>query len=290
MVAVAIRASIRYPLLGAGRLWQAVGAEMSVRWLAFLMLGIPALALGCVDPKLTGAYSDTGAGGGDGMAGSPDTAGVDTGSEGGGSGTGLPTPAWFTVDADLTIGEGKLTALAVRVLVWGDDTSADMNCSSERTVLNFESMELTPDQQITRWWYVQTEPDSSDCLGAAALPEGFWLGLGAVHVDLLPALARAGLEDAGGIYGVYASIPSDGEERTFCGGTAATACVYGYAATPEGLAGDGAPTEGGALADGSYDTVTAWFFPVISPELPYQFSVASPERPALAKTRPVSSQ
>ncbi len=290
MVAVAIRARIRYPLLGVGQLRQAVGAEMSVRWLALLMLGIPALTLGCANRKLAGASSDTGSGGGGGAVSSGDTAWVDTGSAGGGSGPGLPPPAWFTVDADLTIGDGELTGLALSVLVWGDDTSEAMSCSSERAVLSFEPMELTPDQQITRWWYIQTEPDSSSCLGAAALPEGFWLGLGGIHVDLLPALARAGLEGADGIYGVYASIPSDGEERSFCGGTAATACVYGYAATPEGLAGEAEPSEGGALADGSYDTVTAWFFPVISPEVPYQFSVASPERPALAKTRPVSSQ
>lgn len=237
---------------------------MSVR-LAILALSIPAaLAVGCsADKGDDFGGSDTASSDGATAGGSlDDTGATDTGAPDEDTGPQLPPPAWFTMDADLNLTGGELTALTFHVLVWGEDTTAPLSCSSERSKLSFEPLELTPDPQILHWWSVTTEPESSDCLGAEALPEEFWFGLGEVHVDLLPALAGADLDEAEGIYGVYASIPTSGTTQPFCGGAASTACVYGYAATPQGFAGEAEPGDGVTVPDGNYDTVTVWFFPV----------------------------
>jgi len=235
-----------------------------MRQLLVLLLSIPALiSVGCMNSKSSydmGASMDTGADSGSaGGTSSTDTASTvdtaDTGAE-------LPTPYWYGLDAEVVINSGAITDATFLVRVSGQDTSLSENCAGARGLRSAERLELSPDPTIYEWWSIETDPDDGSCEGADALPTSFYLGLGAMHVDVLPALTRAGLDSdalAEGLYGAYASIPGG---DSFCGGESVNACVFGYAGTAKAFSGQSVAVTNPPIPDGVYGVTAAFYFPV----------------------------
>jgi len=238
-----------------------------MRQLLRIGLSIPALTaalilIGCGAKNDDGATADTaspsGADGGTSDTGADSTTADDSGD----TGPGLPAPYWYGLDAEVSLTDGALVDATFRVRVSGQDTSLPVNCVGERALESAALLDIAPDPMIYQWWRIETAPDDGTCEGADALPTSFYLGLGELHIDVLPALTRAGLDAdavAPGLYSAYASIPGG---EAFCGGDTSDACVFGYAGTPTDFDEGAKAVTNAPLPDGLYGVTAAFYFPV----------------------------
>jgi hypothetical protein len=231
---------------------------MKISLLALALPGAALLLLGCSSNSKgdAGAFDTDGAsaGGDADTAAPPDDSDTEV----------LPDPTWFTLDATLTLEKGALVGGAVRLQIWGEDPSLDPNCASERAVVSATEVD-PPDAAIFHWWALETAADDGKCDGADGLPAGFYLGLGALHKELVPALVDHGLDAEAlstTLYGAYASLPPlSASDPNYCGGDADSACVYGYAGTADDFAASGEAVLKAPLPDGTYTVVSAYLFP-----------------------------
>lgn len=173
--------------------------------------------------------------------------------------TAAPMPAWFGLDGRLSFLDGQLHTSSFTFRVISEDANAGTICVVPRAPESFEVRSGTPDETVYHWWSFDLGdlPQELDCEGADQLPDRLLLGLGALHPELRPALARDGLADqAESAYGVYANFDAFSAEDADI-----TAYAFGYA-TYNGEAEDTTAVSGPPVPDGTYTLYGYYVFPL----------------------------
>lgn len=155
-----------------------------------------------------------------------DTGGVDAGSD---DTSYVPDPAWFAPRAVVGVVEGvpALRQLLLQIV------DVDLQTVICEIVVPAESgiAAASPDPAVALWLDVTIAPQDSDC---TVPPAALGLGIGEMSGDVRAQLGPSGLADvADSIYGAFLRSPNDAETEV---------AAFGYAGTPEDLAGDDAAT------------------------------------------------
>jgi hypothetical protein len=140
-----------------------------------------------------------------------------------------PQPAWFAPRAVVGVVEGVpvLRQLSLQIV------DVDLQTVICQIAVPAESglAASSPDLAAALWLDVTIAPQDGDC---AVPPATLGLGIGEIPGDVRAQLGPSGLSDvADSIYGAFSRSPNDATTEV---------AAFGYAGTPEDLAGDGAAT------------------------------------------------
>ncbi len=157
-----------------------------------------------------------------------------------------PDPAWFAVDATLSVAGG--TAVSAPATTFVTVVGADLE-----TVLceiELDTTGLTPGPAavggVWLWWTLEVQPLDRSC---ADLPTTVALGLGALLPDVRAQLGAVGLDGASGaLYGAYLTADD------------AAAVSFGVGGTTDAYAGVGEASE--PVPDGLYTLRTLFLVPL----------------------------
>lgn len=156
-------------------------------------------------------------------------------------------PVWYRVSGQLTLVEGALERGSLSLEVYGEVVEDGALCLVERPIEDIDAREATPDPIVYHWWGLGLgDPEEPPC--ADTLPDALMLGLGGLHAELEPSVARDGYADvANGLYGAYVNVAAAGSDDPD-----GTAYLLGYAGTEAAYAGQSLAVEEGPLPDGTY--------------------------------------
>jgi hypothetical protein len=184
-----------------------------------------------------GAYADTG---GDGeSADDNDTA------------VGFSEPAYWSMDAVLSLSEGELQEASLQASVLDQDLET---LCAQTYAVEASSAEEVPHESVISWWELSPGEGEGDCADTALpLPAPLWIGVGALVADLEALLGPAELDTASeSLNGAYASFDAG-----------QTLYVYGVAGTDAAFEGSIEPATEAPLADGSWTLVPLFTFPLV---------------------------
>jgi hypothetical protein len=155
----------------------------------------------------------------------------DTGSVGDGADdtADAPQPAWFAPRAVVGVVEGvpvlrqlslQIVDVDLQTVICQIDVPAESGVAA-----------VSPDVSAALWLDVTIAPQQGDC---TVPPATLGLGIGEIPGDVRAQLGPSGLADvADSIYGAFSRSPNDSSTEV---------AAFGYAGTPEDLAGDGPAT------------------------------------------------
>jgi len=126
--------------------------------------------------------------------------------------------AWFSLDATVTLEEGKITSTTLTMSTYAEEHQ-EILCVDSLEVLDFNQLN-PPYESIELWWSVDWEPSKISCTSPSRMPSNLIIGMGDFHDDLDPYLSLYEISDAdGGAYISFGELDESGDERVY---------VYGY--------------------------------------------------------------
>jgi hypothetical protein len=140
-----------------------------------------------------------------------------------------PEPSWFTPRAVIDVAAGVPTLSQLSILVVDVDmTTVVCELAQDATLA---VAEVPPDDTVSVWLVETLTPGDADC---AELPSPIGIGIGVLPADVRAQLGPSGLDDvADSLFGAYVRAPESESEDL---------AAFGYAGTPDDLAGDDAAT------------------------------------------------
>ncbi len=138
-------------------------------------------------------------------------------------------PSWFTPRAVIDVTDG-VPSLSQLTLIVVDADLVTVVCELPQDVS--AAVEATsPDASVSLWLNVPLTPTADDC---AQLPSPIGLGIGELPADVRAQLGPSGLSDvASSLLGAFTRAPDD---------ETSDVSAFGYAGTPDDLAGDDVAT------------------------------------------------
>jgi len=168
-------------------------------------------------------------------------------------------PSYWRMSGTLLVNEGQIQSELsfLQVSIIGDAGSE--LCLDSIGIASSSRQGESPEPGVQAWWRVmRTEPESGSCLAeeySMPLPKPVYVGLGAMHPEILAVLA--GETDRDSVEGsrmrsVYASM-----------GAAADVWVFGVAETTSEEEVEIDPSTGGVSVDGNWKFEGLYSFPLV---------------------------
>ena len=175
-----------------------------------------------------------------------------------GVGTDAMVPAWWRLDAGLSISAGQLSTAESGLTVHVLDDAGEVICSEEFRLVDTDTMEDRPDPMILTWWLLvrgEGTGTCSDVVDLSSLPAELYVGVGEMHPELEAVAGQ--VEDwleapTGHLNGAYARVDPNVDDIW----------VYGFAGDVNAWAGMDGPATVAPLSDGLWTLRGVYSFPL----------------------------